>query len=177
MDYFTSIITAFVAGGGGAALVVYLLKAWFEARLTASIQLENSRQLEKLKHEYGRSLEVFKEQIEAKQKIELVAEILSLWLAYPPGEPVSKEHRSTMNKLMFAATLWLPTPLVEELNKVLQHSSDAKSLFQVLLLARRELNSDTSLGEEFLGFMPYELEKSGYPESPDEDSSVAGNAT
>lgn len=151
MEIFTSILTGAVSG----VVVVFLLRTWVEARIKSSIQ-----------HEYNQQFELFKRQLDQKQKVELVSDILAHWIAYPPDVPVSKEHRTTMNRLIFAATLWLPAEHVRKLNAALQHEGSPDELFRMLLLARKELTGDVGLRENELAFMPYELEVSGKPYPP-----------
>jgi hypothetical protein len=136
-------LQSLLAGGLGATITAFLFKTWIEARLVASIT-----------HEYNQLLERFK-------KVELVAELFAEWVAVPHGEPVPKEHRTRMNQLSFAASIWLPSAIVIEMSKTLQLKPDAKSPFEVLLLARKELLGDQSLMAEHITWWRAELEKRG----------------
>jgi hypothetical protein len=141
-----------VGGGVGGAIAAVLAKAWIEARITSSI-----------KHEYDVQLEQFKKSLDKRQKVELVAELFAEWLAVPPGETVPKERRTRLNQLSFAASVWLPEALTREMSKVLQRKPEAKTLFEVLLLARRELGEPDSLRIEDITYWAAELEKRGQP--------------
>lgn len=131
------IITAILASGATTGLVAALAKTWFEARVKASIE-----------HEYKKQFELFQRQLNQQQKVELVAELLGELLATPFGETVTREQRTKLNKLSLQASLWLPPELAIELSKRLQNQPDAKSPFQLVLIARRLLIADSSIGTE-----------------------------
>ncbi len=130
----------------------FLAKTWIEARVAASI-----------KHEYDQQLERYKRELDKRQKVELVAELFAEWIAVPRGEIVPKDRRTRMNQLSFAAAIWLPPNLVVEMSKALQLKPDAKSYFEVLLLARKELIGDESLKLEDITFWGADLETKGQP--------------
>ncbi|WCM88176.1 hypothetical protein [Acidovorax sp. NCPPB 3576] len=131
------IITAILASGTTTGLVAVLAKTWFETRVKASIE-----------HEYKKQFELFQRQLNQQQKIELVAELLGESLATPFGETVTREQRTKLNKLSLQASLWLPPELAIELSKLLQNQPDAKSPFHLVLIARRLLIADSSIGTE-----------------------------
>jgi hypothetical protein len=143
----------------GAIALGALGKAWLEARLRESI-----------KHEYDQALARFKQTLDEqqlqKQKVELVSELLAEWLANPPGEIFSKEYRTRLNRLSFQASLWLPAALAIELSKRLQVKPDAKSAFELVLLARRQLIGDQSLTVEHVTFWDVKFEKVHPVEAP-----------
>jgi len=145
-------ILSLLAGGAGGSAVAFLAKTWIEARVAASI-----------KHEYDQQLEQYKRELDKRQKIELLAELFAEWIAVPRGEIVPKERRTRMNQLSFAAAIWLPASVVVEMSKTLQLKPDAKSYFEVLLLARRELTGEGSLTPGDITFWGAELEKKGQP--------------
>jgi hypothetical protein len=140
------------AGGAGGLSAAFLAKTWIEARVAASI-----------KHEYDQQLERYKRELDKRQKVELVAELFAEWIAVPRGEIVPKDRRTRMNQLSFAAAIWLPANLVVEMSKTLQLKPDAKSYFEVLLLARKELIGDESLKLEDITFWGADLETKGQP--------------
>jgi len=142
----------FFTSSVGGIVAVFLLRTWLAARITNSI-----------KSEYDRQLEVYKRELDRKQKIELVSELLAEWIKHPKGEPVPKEQRTKLNKLSFQASLWLPKELAVELNKALQIRPDAKSIFEILLLARKQLLGDDSLTTDSVTFWKPELEQQGDP--------------
>ncbi len=129
------VISAFLASGLTATIVGLLAKAWLDARLKASIE-----------HEYKKQFELYQRQLDQHQKVELVADLLGELLATPYGETVTREQRTKLNKLSFQASLWLPGELAIELSKRLQNQPDAKSPFEIMLIARRLLIGDTSIG-------------------------------
>jgi hypothetical protein len=157
------VIETFLAAIAGTsiagAIVAFLAKTWIEMRLKESI-----------KHEYDQKLEQFKQELEAsyleKQKIELVSELIAEWMANPPGEIFSKEYRTRLNRLSFQASLWLPTELAIELSKRLQNKPDAKTSWELILVARRLLTGDSSLGVEHVTFWGLEFEKANAPAAP-----------
>ena len=138
-------LQSLLAGGLGGTIAAFLFKTWIEARVVASIT-----------HEYDQQLERFK-------KVEVVAELFAEWIAVPRGEVVPKGRRTRMNQLSFAASIWLPPTIVMEMSKTLQLKPGAKSFFEVLLLARRELLGDQSLTPEHITYWGAELEKKGQP--------------
>jgi hypothetical protein len=137
-----------ITGSLGGAVALFLLKTWITERVKNSI-----------KNEYDRQLEVYKRELDKKQKIELVAELLAEWIKHPLGEPIPKDQRTRINTLSFKATLWLPEPLSIELNKRLQNRPDAKSIFEILLFAREQLVEKSSLTPEFVTYWGPELEQ------------------
>jgi len=141
-----------LAGGVGGSVVAFLAKTWIQARVASSI-----------KREYDQHLERHKRELDKRQKVELVAELFAEWIAVPPGELVPKERRTRVNQLSFAAAVWLPADLVAEMSKPLQGKPGAKSYFEVLLLARKELAEDESLRVESITFWGADLEKKGQP--------------
>lgn len=149
MEEFAKIFFTSLFGG---LVAVFLLRVWLVARITNSI-----------KSEYDRQLEVYKRTLDRKQKIELVSELLAEWIKHPKGEVIPKEQRTKLNKLSFQATLWLPTELAVELSKALQNQLGAKSIFEILLLARKLLLEDNSLSVDSVTFWKPELEQQGDP--------------
>jgi len=141
-----------LAGGAGGSVAAFLAKTWIQARVAASI-----------KHEYDQHLERYKRELDKRQKVELVAELFAEWIAVPFGELVPKDRRTRMNQLSFAAAIWLPSGLVAEMSRTLQLKPGAKSYFDVLLLARKELAGDESLKAENITFWGADLEKKGQP--------------
>ena len=142
MPEWVQFILASSIGGG---ITAFLAKTWIEARVKASIE-----------HEYAQQLERYR-------KVELVAELFAEWIAVPVGEVVPKERRTRMNQLSFAASIWLPANIVREMSKRLQNQPGAKSYFEVLLLARKELLGDESLEAKDITFWDARLEKKGQP--------------
>lgn len=142
----------FFTSSVGGLVALFLLRTWLTARITNSI-----------KSEYDRQLEVYKRELDRKQKIELVAELLAEWIKHPNGEQIPKDQRTKLNKLSFQASLWLPKELAVELNKALQLRPDAKSIFDILLFARSHLLGDEALTADLVTFWKPELEQKGDP--------------
>lgn len=147
-----AVVSAVFTSAATVAVLAYLGRAWFEARLKASIE-----------HEYKKQFEIFQRELDQRQKVELVAELLAELLATPYGEKVSREQRTLLNKLSFQASLWLPGELAIELSKRLQNQADAKTPFEIMLIARRLLISDTSIGVEHVTIWDAKLEKQPGP--------------
>lgn len=116
------------------AVIGFLGRTWIQARLKASIE-----------HEYKIQFELFQRELNQKQKVELVAELLAEYAKTPYGETVPREQRTLLNKLSFQASLWLPSELAIELGKRLQNKPDAKTPFELILIARRLLIGDASI--------------------------------
>ncbi|MBK1681721.1 hypothetical protein [Rhodocyclus tenuis] len=145
-------IELFFSSTLGGIFALFVLKNWLTARINNSI-----------KSEYDRQLELYKRELDRKQKIDLVAELLAEWIKHPYGEPIPKDQRTKLNKLSFQASLWLPKELAVELNKTLQHRPDSKSIFDILLFARNQLLGDEYLTADVVTFWKPELEKLGDP--------------
>ena len=107
------------------AMLILILKNWFITRLQLSV-----------KAEYDRQTEVYKRDLDRKEKVEMVAELLAEWIQ---TETVTDEQRLILNKLSFKSALWLERDLVVELSKCLQLKPDAKSTFDIVLFARKKL--------------------------------------
>ncbi|MEK6685439.1 MAG: hypothetical protein AABY99_03525 [Pseudomonadota bacterium] len=148
----SDLFLALLAGGTGGSIVAFLAKTWIEARVAASI-----------KHEYDQQFEQYKRGLDKRQKVELLAELFAEWIAVPAGEVIPKERRTRMNQLSFAAAIWLPADIVIEMSKTLQQKPNAKSYFEVLLLARKELTGGESLAPEDITYWDANLEKKGQP--------------
>ena len=149
---FETVVASFLASAMSGAIVAFLLRTWVEARLKSSIE-----------HEYKKQFELFQRQLDRQQKIELVAELLAEFIKIPVGEVVPREQRHLLNRLSFQSTLWLPPELAIQLSKRLQNHADAKSAFELILLARHLLTDDASLKLEHVTFWRPELEKRGDP--------------
>jgi len=121
-------ISAIIVNSGISFLViVFLAKTWIKSRIDRSIEYE------------------YKKQFNQKEKIELVAEILGEYTATPKGENFKREQRIKLNKLSFQSSLWLPSSIAIELSKRLQNEKDAKTIHEIILMARKELINDSSL--------------------------------
>jgi hypothetical protein len=123
-----------------------------EARIRASIE-----------HEYQKQFALFQRELDQKLKVELVADLLAEYMRTPQGDTMTREQRTQLNKLSFQASLWLPAELAMELSRRLQNQPEAKSPFELVLVARRLLIDDTSLGPEHVTFWNPTLEKKGEP--------------
>ena len=148
----SEIFAAIVGSGVGVAAIVFFAKPWLEARLRSSIE-----------HEYKRQFEIFSRELDRKDKIELVAELIAEYMKIPKGETVPREQRLLLTKLSFKASLWLPGELAIELSKQLQNLPEAKGPFAILLLARKMLIDDQSISAEHITYWRPELEKKGDP--------------
>ncbi|MBL0252854.1 MAG: hypothetical protein IPQ12_09870 [Polaromonas sp.] len=163
MDNLITLITGSVSG----IVAAYLANIWLKIRLQESIKHHYATQLEEIKStikkENDIQNELFKRNEDKKQKIELVAEILAVWMAVPPGEDMAKEHRTRMNTLSFQAAIWLPEKLAKELAKRLQGMPTALIHSELLILARHELNAEDGLTISDITHWPHTLEKQNRP--------------
>ena len=145
---FTSIITTI----GTIGVVAILGKSWIEARLKSSIE-----------HEYSKQIAIFQQELDQKNKVALVAELLAEYMKTPYGETISRDQRTVLNKLSLQATLWLPAELAIELSKRIQNRPDAKSPYDLILIARRQLINDTSISGEHVTIWDMTREKRSDP--------------
>ena len=132
-----AILAALMSTAATLAILGFVGKAWFEARLKASIE-----------HEQRKQFEMFSRELNRKEKIELVAELLAEYMKTPHGEKLERQQRLLLNKLSLQSSLWLPPELAIELGKRLQNQSDAKTPFQLILLARKLLIGDEGISEK-----------------------------
>ncbi len=117
-------------GGMGAiliALFVFALKEWLKSSINA---------------EYKKQHEIFTRELDRKNKIEIVSELLAEWIKNNQKTNMSSEYRTKLNRLSFESTLWLPPSLSKELAKTLQLEANAKNIFEILIMARKELIDD-----------------------------------
>lgn len=147
-----SVLSSVLAAITTVAVLIFLGKSWIEARLKASIE-----------QEYKKQFEFFKRELDQKQRVELVADLLAEYMKTPYGEPVTREQRTMLNKLSLQASLWLPSELAIELSKRLQNKPDAKTTFDLILIARRELTGDTSITVEHVTLWDMHREQKGDP--------------
>ena len=147
-----TILSAILASGIATAILAFLLKSWIEAKLKSAVE-----------HEYQKQLEIFRRNLNRKEKVELVAELLAEYMKTPYGEVMSREQRFILNRLSLEASIWLPSDLAIEVSKRLQNKPDAKSPFDLVLLARKELLGDESLTGAHVTIWSSEKEKRGDP--------------
>ena len=145
-------VVALLGGATAGGVIALLLKVWIEARVKSSIQ-----------HEYNQKLEVFRRELEQKQKVELVSELLAEWIAIPRGEAIPRDKRTLLNRLSFQAALWLPPELAVELSRTIQLQPNAKSIFELVLLGRKALTGDASLTPAHVTYWDAKFEKKGDP--------------
>ena len=148
-SFFLTVLTSVLSTTSVIAVLAFVLGKTFETHLKAR---------------YDKRLADYENQQEIARKVEMMADILANWIAYPPGTPIPKEHRVLLNRLIFTSTMWLRAEYVKELNRELSANAGVETiLFRLLLLARKELTGDDSLQETDLVLFPYELEISGHP--------------
>jgi hypothetical protein len=146
------ILTAVLSSVATTAILVFLGKTWLETRLKSSIE-----------HEYKKQFELFARELDRKEKVELVADLMAEYLKVPAGETVTREQRFLLTKLSFKSSLWLPAELSIELSKRLQNSPTAKTHAEILLMARKSLIGDESLRAEHITHWGTNLETKGDP--------------
>lgn len=140
VSVFYSVTASIIVNG----VILFLLKTWITSRLTRSIEFE-----------YKKQHEVFIRNLDRKDKIEIVSELLSEWAKYPPGENLDKEHRTKLNRLSFECTLWLSPKLSKALSSTLQREDGAPTIFDILKMARKELRNDSSSEDINVEHMTY----------------------
>lgn len=147
-----TILTAVVSSSFAAGVIGLLARPWIETRVKSAIE-----------HEYKQQFELFSRDLDRKDKIELVAHLLAEYTKTPQGEPLEREQRLLLNKLSFVSTIWLPAQLAIEVSKRLQNAKDAKTPYELMLLARKELLGDESLTVEHVTMWEPILEQRGDP--------------
>ena len=103
------------------AAVQALAAWWIQARLSASI-----------KHEYDRRLEELKREQDQRQKAASVAEFLAEWTHV-------KDDTKKLNQLLWELCLYLPAPLVKELQATISSAPNHKSAPQLLVAIREHI--------------------------------------
>lgn len=147
-----TIVTVISTSGLSIIILHFLLKPWINSRIKSSIE-----------HEYKKQFELFSRDLDKKEKVELVAEIMAEYLRTPKDETMNREQRNKLNTLSFKASLWLPGEIAIELSKRLQNLDDAKSPFEIILMARESLINDKSITLEHITYWSVEKEKQSEP--------------
>ncbi len=114
--YFSiSILTSF----GVFALLGRVFEKYLTARIESSVQ-----------HKYDLKLEEYKIEHEKRMKAQLIAELLSEWIAAPMDKKV-------MNKLTFEAFIWLPEDIATKLSATLSHKAGAPTAKDLIVEVRK----------------------------------------
>ena len=103
------------------ATVQALAAWWIQARLSASI-----------KHEYDKRLEELKREKDQRQKAASVAEFLAEWTHV-------KDDTKRLNQLLWELCLYLPAPLVRELQATISNAPNQKSAPQLIVAIREHI--------------------------------------
>ena len=102
------------------------------------------------KHQYDKRIEQYKNELEVKKKAELIAQLLSEWIALP-------KKQQALNRLTFEAFLWLPDDIARNLSSLLSHEDDAPDVRNILASVRKYLlNGKTDLHSEDIIIFPQE---------------------
>ncbi|MDH5368744.1 MAG: hypothetical protein OEW99_01880 [Gammaproteobacteria bacterium] len=131
-----TILTALGSSSVTALILAFLGKTWIQSRVKSSIAAE-----------YKKQFELFSRELDRKEKIELVAEIMAEYLNTPEGDPMSREQRNKLNQLSFKCSLWLPKDIAIQLSKRIQNKEDAISPYQIIVEAREALLESSNSGE------------------------------
>jgi hypothetical protein len=94
-----------------------------------------------IKHVYTvlKNLDTSKTENEKRQKAQIVAELLALWMER--GDP-DEVRRKKLNELSFQCALWLPSNILKDLNDRLVNREDAKHVKEILAGVRVHLGND-----------------------------------
>lgn len=106
------------------AILAFLCKGWFEARIASAIQ-----------HEYDKKLLDLETTRDIRLKSEIIAELVSEWI----GKKNEYSEFTELNKLSFQAFLWLPAELAVELSDTLSHQDSAEDIRTILIKVRKHL--------------------------------------
>ncbi len=110
-------------------------------------------------HLYQVRISEYERKLEAKERSQLVAELLAEWMASPlEDQAMTSEQRKRLNTLSFQATLWLPEQTARDLARILQLSPSATNQFDILLQVRRHLIGQHSLETKDVTHWPREAE-------------------
>lgn len=145
-------LTVFFGAASALSLVAFLGRSWIEARVKTSID-----------HQYKKQFEIYQRSLNRKEKVALVAQLLAEYMKTPYGETIERDQRTLLNRLSLEACLWLPSELAKEISKRLQNTADAKTPFELIVLARHYLYEDDSLGVEAVTIWGWDREKSADP--------------
>ncbi|MFC7461582.1 hypothetical protein [Hydrogenophaga defluvii] len=145
-------LSSFFGAAFGLSLIAFLGRTWIEARVRGSIN-----------QQYKTQFELFQRSLNRKEKVAIVAQLLAEYMKTPYGETIEREQRTLLNRLSLEATLWLPSELALEISKRLQNAPDAKTPFELIVLARHHLSEDDSLSVEAVTIWGWDREKSAEP--------------
>ncbi len=116
------------------AIVQTLCALWIQARLSASI-----------KHEYDSKLEQLKRDQDQRLKAAVIAEFLAEWTHV-------KDDTKRLNQLLWELCLYLPGPLVKDLQATVSNFPGHKSAPQLIVAIRHHLlGSNDPITEEDVG--------------------------
>src|SRR5689334_8468122 len=77
---------------------------------------------------------------ERREKAQIVAELLSLWIK--KGEMNDEEHKRKLTQLSFQCSLWLPKEILKDLGSRLTNDAEAKHIKEILADVRVHLGND-----------------------------------
>jgi len=110
------------------AILAFICKGWFEARITSAIQ-----------HEYDKKILELETTRDIRLKSEIIAELVSEWI----GKKDEYAEYKELNRLSFQAFLWLPAELAEELSNTLSHQKSSDDIRTILIKVRKHLLDKT----------------------------------
>jgi hypothetical protein len=117
-----------------SAVVSYL----FHRKMIAHIyKLE--QQLLTQQNEYDKLLIRLNYELQLRQKAQVVAELFSKWAS---PIPLTDERKLELNRLSYECSLWLPQPIMADLNLRLRNDPAAKQLQEILVDVRQFLNPE-----------------------------------
>ncbi len=120
-----------------AVIVHFLASTWLKARIEVSVKAEYDKLLEGYKHELGKKLEDYKNDIKIREQAAKVAEFLAFvrW-----NQKAMKGEE--FDRRAWELSLWLPTEIYVEVAKCLVGTDDARHMKQILIDVRKHLLKD-----------------------------------
>ncbi len=111
-------------------LIGWLLRLWLQNTVQEAVKLGFSIELEETKLVLAKELEVYKAQLKRHDQATLVAALLASRVGGP-------DHIQNVNRQIWEAQLWLPTPLAQRLSTVLIEDASLVSVKGLLVEVRK----------------------------------------
>lgn len=136
MEILFYILIAIIASFGVFVIFGRLFEKYLTARIESSVQ-----------HKYDLKLENYKIEHEKRLKAQLLAELLSEWIAVPMDEKL-------MNRLTFEAFIWLPEDIATKLSATLSHKAGAPTAKDLIVEVRKLIleNDDAITANSIIHF-------------------------
>ncbi|MCK9421243.1 MAG: hypothetical protein M0Q38_01455 [Bacteroidales bacterium] len=112
------------------------------------VELENDKIVTKFVYENEKVLKKIDHSIEVKEKSQVVAELITLWMQTAPGpshRDLQPDDFAKMNRYSYECALWLPKDIFHDFSRTLTNAEGHKHYKEILKEIRMYLNPE--LGE------------------------------